>query len=782
MSNHPVLAPTLAACALGLLCALQLLAIWRAPTAWLPGRIEVTLGAGESLALGRHELAAPHAGVTQLVLRRDQAGNWWLRNAGYGRPLVLQRARADERTGTIRLDAGQRFQLGAAHFNVEAASDRELALADGTHRWHYDGATLKRNGQAQRRCPDASLGARAVAAWNRWAPHALTASRPLSFGGNLHCANRIGIAGVEPASAAIARDRDGRLLLTAGGAGPLMLHSGADTTDLAQREAPLAGVTSLVAGRTRYGVELGDRAIRLYPAAQVGLYAEARTDLPPQVRWDWRQREPLAPAGPLSAPLMLALLACAMVAPLASARLTARWRVLRHASAAAGALVAVAGLCALVLQRAGVPPGAAVSILLAWAGLWLALLAAPKVGAVAPSAVLLLAAGLLVQLDLGLGASDSSWLRHFQKTAAILAIGLGCMPLVWHWPRRATPLPQARLEWLLLMLAGVALAALLLQVLFGNETGVFDVQPVELAKLALAALTAHCLALAAGASADSAGTLRRLLRLATPVLLFALLLAVALVQVDDYSPLILLLVWGTAMAMAWALTLRQYPALALAGTLACLAVLGIAALRGAGVDALAHWNFYGERFLVWLDPAARPHTGQQLLLAARAIAEGGWLGADGRVGLSSLGHAAGQALRIPAVQDDFAPSFFLNRHGLAAGLALWTLQALFLWALLREAARAWHAGSHTRDFRHAWLSRFRCFALAGGAAFVFGHFLLSWGTNLAMFPIMGQPMSFLSAGGSHLLFFICPLLAFGAASAHSLEESQSCRSMSNTKS
>jgi cell division protein FtsW len=67
-----------------------------------------------------------------------------------------------------------------------------------------------------------------------------------------------------------------------------------------------------------------------------------------------------------------------------------------------------------------------------------------------------------------------------------------------------------------------------------------------------------------------------------------------------------------------------------------------------------------------------------------------------------------------------------------------------------------------RDFRHAWLGRFRCFALCGGAAFVFGHFLLSWGTNLAIFPIMGQPMSFLSAGGSHLLFFICPLLAFSA--------------------
>ena len=70
--------------------------------------------------------------------------------------------------------------------------------------------------------------------------------------------------------------------------------------------------------------------------------------------------------------------------------------------------------------------------------------------------------------------------------------------------------------------------------------------------------------------------------------------------------------------------------------------------------------------------------------------------------------------------------------------------------------------------------------LCGGAAFVLGHFLLSWGTNLAFFPIMGQPMSFLSAGGSHLLFFIFPLLAMGST-VRPIEENPSCRSTSNTK-
>ena len=384
------------------------------------------------------------------------------------------------------------------------------------------------------------------------------------------------------------------------------------------------------------------------------------------------------------------------------------------------------------------------------------------------AAALLLATGLLAQLELGLGGTDAAWLRHVQKTACLLAVGagLGVQPRLW---RRTVVLAQARLEWLLVLLAAVALAALALQVLFGDETGVFDIQPVEFAKLALSALTAHCLSLGLGAQAMPGGV-GRWLRLGAPALLFMVLLALALVQVDDFSPLILLLVWSTAMALSVALASRNGW---LAGSLvggALLCVGGVALLHGAGPEQIAGWAFYGDRFQVWLDPATHPHTGQQMLAGARAIAAGGWWGSDGVLGLASLGQHAGAALRIPAVQDDFAPAFFLNRHGLAAGLVLWLLQALFIAALLQVAAQAWAASVAAGDFRRAWSARLRCFALCGGAAFVLGHLLLSWGTNLAIFPIMGQPMSFLSAGGSHLLFFICPLLALGSFSAQSFEE------------
>ena len=43
------------------LCALQVLALLRAPAAWMPAAIHVTPHAGETVVLGLRELAAPHA-------------------------------------------------------------------------------------------------------------------------------------------------------------------------------------------------------------------------------------------------------------------------------------------------------------------------------------------------------------------------------------------------------------------------------------------------------------------------------------------------------------------------------------------------------------------------------------------------------------------------------------------------------------------------------------------------------------------------------------------------
>jgi cell division protein FtsW len=773
-------AAALTACLLGLLCALQLLALWRSPAAWSPALISVTLKAGESVALGQGELAAPQADASHLGLRRDEAGRWFARNLSDARQLVLQRDGADRRAGSIALRQGQQFRLGATLFEVTAADERTVSFAGGGRRWRYDGATLLRDGSAQQPCPDARLGARLAAYWNRLMPHALTFARPLTFGGNLYCGNRLGLENIDYGSATLARGKGQLLFASANGArAPLMVSSGDRQFELAQNEEALDGVTAVVTGRTRLALRTDGNVMQLRPVSHAALYAEARSVLPPQVQWEWRQRRAWAlPAGP--AWWIALALCCALGAAGALAWQRGYWPFVRGSGAATRvasfgtALLAIAGLAALILQRSATPPGIGWSILLGCAALCCCLLLPGRVTLVAAAGTLLLAAGLLAQLELGLGAMESSWLRHYQKTTAVLAIGMGIgAHLRLRLRARGGMMPQTRLEWMLALLAAAALAALLLQVLLGDETGVFDLQPVEFAKLALTALTAHCIAVGLGWDAalpEHTRPIVRWFRLAAPALLFIALLGLALVQVDDYSPLILLLVWTMSMAFAYSIAVGRHAATAAIVAAACLAAAAVAYMRNAGAGEVAQWSFYADRFLVWLDPASHPHTGQQLLQGARAIAEGAWWGSDQLLGISTLGQPAGSALHIPAVQDDFAPSFFVNRHGLVAALALWALQALFLVGVLQTAARSYAASRGARNFRQAWMGRFRCFVLCGGAAFVLGHLLLSWGTNLAIFPIMGQPMSFLSAGGSHLLFFICPLLAFCAISAQSLEE------------
>ncbi|MCU6498492.1 FtsW/RodA/SpoVE family cell cycle protein [Rugamonas sp. A1-17] len=765
---------------LAALCGLQALALLRAPAAWLPAAITVKLAPGETVALGRHELAAPQADRDHLSLRRDGQDGWTVRNLSATRQVVLLRDGGDQRLGSTPLAGGQRFQIDGALFDVRVADSGSIAFARDGHEWRYDGAVLYRDGHQQANCPESHVASKVLSVWNRAMPGVLTISRPLSFGGNLHCDNRLGLAQVTPGAALIARGDDG-LLLTAGNPdgdrAAVLLHSAGSQTDLRKQEASLAGVKAIVVGHTRFQLQADGGQLTLRPSRHVNLFGAPDLKLPEHVSWQWQQRTLWSggQSGAIWAGIAISL-AC-VAAALALAARESRGGGLGGVSmllAAGGVLVC--GVVALVSQRAGYAPSAACSMALAACALVLWLALPGRLTLVTAAGVVLLAAGLLSQLELGLGAPESSWLRYYQKSTAMLAVGAGLGGLLRLWAQhqatRGVHLQQRSIEWLLALFAAVALAALAAQVLWGDEQGVFDLQPVELAKLALTALTAHCLALrfnwhAGPHSLSEHGA--RWLRLIAPALLFLALLGLSLVQVDDFSPLILLLIWSTVVAFSYALAARNRK---LAGALIAMALTAggaIVYLRCAGTDDLIRWGFYADRFLVWLNPAEHPHTGQQLLLGARAIADGGWLGADHWLGLRSLGMAAGGAVQIPAVQDDFAASFFLNRHGLIGGLLLWAAQAALLAGIALAAARAYQAGATARDFRHAWSGRFRYFALCGGGAFVLGHFLLSWGTNLAIFPIMGQPMSFLSAGGSHLLFFLCPLLAFSAISAQSSE-------------
>ncbi|HEV7814310.1 MAG TPA: hypothetical protein VGP06_04325, partial [Janthinobacterium sp.] len=361
---------------LALFCALQAWSLWRAPAAWYPAAISVKPAGGESVALGQNELAAPQADRRHIALRRDAQGAWWIRNLSAAKQVVLQKAGQEERMGNARLQAGQAFQVGEARFEVEAASDKAVGFARDGHHWLYDGALLYRDGQALAACPDDHLAARALALWERIAPRFLAIGRTLTFGGNVYCDNRLGLDGVTPGAAWMARI-DGQLELASGSpdgerAALLLARDGAEI-DLRRQEQPLAGVEALVVGHTRFQLSRQDGALTLVPSRRVTLFSAPDATPAAAISWSWRQRS-LWRAGQgqgdgqerlwTGLGVTLAALLASLVLPRRSAWL---WR----SAALAAAALLLTGLAALLMQRGGHAPSAAASMLVAVAALWL---------------------------------------------------------------------------------------------------------------------------------------------------------------------------------------------------------------------------------------------------------------------------------------------------------------------------------------------------------------------------------------------------------------------------
>ncbi len=179
------------------------------------------------------------------------------------------------------------------------------------------------------------------------------------------------------------------------------------------------------------------------------------------------------------------------------------------------------------------------------------------------------------------------------------------------------------------------------------------------------------------------------------------------------------------------------------------------------VVAKAHPEWLGglaqsDRIATWAEPHLHPHNGDQLRRAITAIIQGGWLGRQWVESFNAHG-----VMGIPALQDDFAPAFLINRLGIAGALLLLFMQLLLLFtlaamghALLRLRSR-WQSGDRYR--RHTFW--FAYFYLYGAAAFLAAHFIVSWGTNSGLLPVMGQPMPFVSAAGSTWYFFFSPCLS-----------------------
>lgn len=719
--------------------------------AWLePRSLTLALEPGQSVVLGREALAALHADSEHLQVSRDQQGNWRLANLSPSKQVVWQPGggRDERSTREWPLTPGAAFVVGAQRFEVLVAKPGRLVMSAG-RRWEYDGFSLRLAGRPLPECYDwrAVFGQRlgGLPGLRRWF------RRPLRLGGGVYCADRLGLAGVPVDTAMLIADRAGFALRPGPAAGrpdspPVIVA--ADTPEaeaLWQRSIPLVVGDGLIIGRTGY------RVTRTMPVLELTVLTRA---------WRWLAgSEPVSPGISVQSKTMAWLWSPGVagwawalgLAALGWVSLQGPWRI--------AAALALAGV-GLGLHLNSLVTPMLWSYGLAWSvlGLWLITVRSPWSARLLAALTLLLGIGLIAGLQLAVGAGESGWSRYGGSNAA-LAGAFGWLAWAgWRYgqQQRSAGLKPCRVRWGLRLLGGAATGLLLVQVLWGDEGGWGGFQPFELIKLALVTTAAYGLASRRRRweSSGSFGKLLQRLRYLSPVVLLVIVSGFALAFLRDFSPLLLLAFWIIALIWAWA-RVHPQPVWRGMGQLTALALVlsaiaGLAFLR----EQPEHFplDFQVDRIRVWAAPEQYPHAGYQLRRALEAIRAGGWRGTVWNEPIN------GRIMTLPAVEDDFMPTFLLNRYGGLAALVLAGIQAAFIGLLLTIGDRA-VCRDRSSDGYSSALGGFIYFTLYGGAALLVAHFMISWGANLGFLPVMGQPMSLLSAAGSHLTLFVLPIVA-----------------------
>lgn len=109
---------------------------------------------------------------------------------------------------------------------------------------------------------------------------------------------------------------------------------------------------------------------------------------------------------------------------------------------------------------------------------------------------------------------------------------------------------------------------------------------------------------------------------------------------------------------------------------------------------------------------------------------------------------------VPVVQSDFAATYITARFGNTAAALLVALQGIFVLFVLDVYLRL--QSKRSRDPVETGADQaMACMALGAGMLFLM-QWILAWSNAFGLLPVMGQPMTWLSAGTSHHLFMAIP--------------------------
>ena len=375
-------------------------------------------------------------------------------------------------------------------------------------------------------------------------------------------------------------------------------------------------------------------------------------------------------------------------------------------------------------------------------------------------ALLIAGIGTLTLTQLAAGSDNTRWLRYASGNVFIVSLSISIIALL-----ALLPLPALNGAWLLLTrhqsklivwLKGIVIGSvvflLLMQFAIGTEQGIWSIQPVEVAKLLIIIIAAHALwHLKMLRSINSRyyreNPLARIILFLWVLFAFIVISLLIAVGVHDYSPT--LIVMALMAAFLWRAIphpVRKLPVLT--WTIRGISILlPLSIVIGFAIWFYQHPPDYdssipqAERLRIWANPDLYPEAASQLLNSLARIGQGGWFG-TGWFGNN------GSTMQIPAVQDDFIAAFLLNHFGGLFGLLLLSMQLLWISTLFSISAKlAQRQRNQELYAAHNILGNI----LFGLTWVHLLHWIISWGNVLGLMPIMGQPMTWLSAGNSHLV-------------------------------
>lgn len=241
--------------------------------------------------------------------------------------------------------------------------------------------------------------------------------------------------------------------------------------------------------------------------------------------------------------------------------------------------------------------------------------------------------------------------------------------------------------------------------------GMMQFQPSEFTKLALVLYFSHYIVVHRKELADIRGFFKALMVLALPV---------GLIAVSNFSSALLILLMGLTMLFIGSPKIWYF-------------IAGAAALIPAAVLAIVLFPYRLSRIKVWLDPWSDPtDKGFQTIQGLYAVASGGIFGLG-------LGQSR-QKTFVPESHNDIIFAIICEELGLVGAALIIILFAVLIWRGIKIAMNA-------KDTYGTLMA-------TGVTAVIAFQAIINIGVVTNTIPNTGQPLPFISYGGTSLLFLM----------------------------